>query len=139
MKSYLKIQKNQTSFGKLWKLIGSPNEKATTTSIWLNTKKSWYFLPGRLQKLFKNNLQILQANLASNIVKKLPDSTGKFGIPSVQQHYEGLRICEKKNEQEVQLQWTPAFTRQRVGYQSNQKPLHHYQHLTKQLNSYIHS
>ena len=35
-------------------------------------------------------------------------------------------------KQEVQLQWTPpplAFKSQRVRYQSNQKLLHHYQHL----------
>ena len=33
----------------------------------------------------------------------------------------------------------PAFKRQRVEYQSNQKLLHHYQHLNIQPNSYIHS
>ena len=33
----------------------------------------------------------------------------------------------------------PAFKRQRLEYQSNQKLLHHYQHLNNQLNSYIHS
>ena len=33
----------------------------------------------------------------------------------------------------------PAFKGQRVGYQSNQKLLHHYQHLNNKLNSYIHS
>ena len=31
-------------------------------------------------------------------------------------------------EKQIQLQWTPAFKSQRVGYQSNQKLLHHYQH-----------
>ena len=34
---------------------------------------------------------------------------------------------------------TPAFKRQRVGYQSNQKLLRHHQHLNNHLNSYNHS
>ena len=33
----------------------------------------------------------------------------------------------------------PTFKRQRVGYQSNQKLLHHYPHLNNQVNSNIHS
>ena len=33
----------------------------------------------------------------------------------------------------------PAFKSQRVGYQSNQKLLHHHQHQNNQLYSYIHS
>ena len=32
-----------------------------------------------------------------------------------------------------------AFKSQRVGYKSNQKLLHHYQHSNNQFNSYIHS
>ena len=39
-------------------------------------------------------------------------------------------------KQEVQLQWPPAFNREKVGYQSNQKLFHHYQHLNNQVSSY---
>ena len=41
-------------------------------------------------------------------------------------------IYEKK--QEVQLQWSPIFRNQGVGYESNEI-LHHYQHSNAQLNS----
>ena len=37
-------------------------------------------------------------------------------------------------KQEVQLQQTPIFKSQRVGYQSNQILLHHYQHSKNQVN-----
>ena len=133
-----KLSENTEKPNELWKIMKInrlTKQKGYYNKHMAQYKKELIFSPRTIAKTFQKQF----ANLASNIVKKLPDSTGKFGIPSVQQHYEGLRICEKKNEQEVQLQWTPAFTRQRVGYQSNQKPLHHYQHLTKQLNSYIHS
>ena len=39
-----------------------------------------------------------------------------------------MRIDCEQTKQKVQLQWTRAFKSQRVGYQSNQKLLHHYQH-----------
>ena len=35
-------------------------------------------------------------NHASDFVKKLPDPTGKFGIPSVRQYYKGFN-SRKKN------------------------------------------
>ena len=49
--------------------------------------------------------------------------------------------CPKstKVKQEVQMQLTQSFKSQRVGYQSNQKLLHHYQHSRNQLNPEIHS
>ena len=39
-----------------------------------------------------------------------------------------------KKKQEVQLQWSPIFRNQGVGYESNEI-LHHYQHSNAQLNS----
>ena len=39
-------------------------------------------------------------------------------------------------KQEVQLLWPPAFNREKVGYQSNEKLFHHYQHLNNQVSSY---
>ena len=44
-----------------------------------------------------------------------------------------------QQQEEVQLQWNPAFTSQRVQYQSNQKLLQHYQHSKNQLISLMHS
>ena len=35
-------------------------------------------------------------NLASDLVKKLPDPTGKFRIPSVHQYYKEINFPEKK-------------------------------------------
>ena len=35
-------------------------------------------------------------NLASDLVKKLFDLTGKFGIPSVRHYYKGINFGEKK-------------------------------------------
>ena len=42
---------------------------------------------------------------------------------------------ENKEKQEVKLQCTPEIKSQRLGYQYNQKLLHHYQHSKNQLNS----
>ena len=36
-----------------------------------------------------------------------------------------LKIEDFKQQQNVQLEWTLAFKSQKVGYQSNQKLLHH--------------
>ena len=38
------------------------------------------------------------ANLASDLVKKLPEIAGKFGTPSVRQYYKGTNFREKKLE-----------------------------------------
>ena len=80
---------------EVWKIIkklGLPNKKAPTTSICLNTKKELTFSPRTIANTFKKHF----ANLASDLVKKLPDPTGKFGIPSVRQYYKGIHFREKK-------------------------------------------
>ena len=77
----------------LWKIIKElrlPDKKAPTTRICLNTKKLT-FCPRTIASIFKKHF----ANLASDLVKKLPDHTGKFGIPSVGQYYRDLTSVKK--------------------------------------------
>ena len=50
--------------------LGLPDKKAPTTSICLNSKKSWHFHPGQSQILLKKHF----LNLANDLVK-LPDPT----------------------------------------------------------------
>ena len=80
---------------ELWKIInklGLPNKKVHTTSICLNSKKELTFSPRIIVNTFKKYF----ANLASDLVKKLPDSTGKFEIPSMRQYYKGINFREKR-------------------------------------------
>ena len=65
------------------------DKNAPTTSICFNMKKELTFFPICFKKHF--------ANLASNLVKRLPDPTGKFGIPSVHQYYKGINFYDKRN------------------------------------------
>ena len=67
---------------KIIKKLGLPDKKDPTTSICLNTKKELIFSPWTIANTSKKH----STNLASDLVKKLPDPTGKFGIPSVHQY-----------------------------------------------------
>ena len=68
--------------------MGLPDKKAPTTSISLNTKKDLTSSPRTIANTFKKHF----ANLSSDLVKKLPDPTGKFGIPSVYQYYKEINF-----------------------------------------------
>ena len=74
------------------KKLGFTDKKAPSTSICLNTKKELTFSPWTIANTFKKHF----VNLASDLVKKLPDTTGKFGIPSVRQYYKEIDFREKK-------------------------------------------
>ena len=90
-----KLSENIGKLKELWKIIkkqGLPNRKVPTTSMSLNMKKELTFSPRTIANTFKKHF----ANLASDLVKKLPDPTGKFGIPSVRQYYKGIHFREKK-------------------------------------------
>ena len=69
-----------------------PDKKVSTTWICLNTKNKLRFSPRAIANTFKENF----ASLASDLVKKLPDPTGKFEILSVLQNYKGINFREKK-------------------------------------------
>ena len=71
--------------------MGLPDKKASATSICLNSKKELTFSPRTIANTFEKHF----AHLASNLVKKLLDPTGKFGIPSVRQYYKGIKFREK--------------------------------------------
>ena len=51
------------------------------------------FSPRTIANTFKKHF----VNLASDLVKKLPNPTGKFGIPSVRQYYKGINFRKKNN------------------------------------------
>ena len=72
------IEKPKRAWEK-YKKIKLSDKKALTTSICLGTKKELTFFPRTIANTFKKHF----ANLASDLVKKLPDPIGKFGIPSV--------------------------------------------------------
>ena len=74
------------------KKLGFTDKKAPSTSICLNTKKELTFSPWTIANTFKKYF----ANLANDLVKKLPDLIGKFGIPSVRQYYKEINFREKK-------------------------------------------
>ena len=46
-----------------------------------------------------------------------------------------LSIWKQKQNKNYNCNGPPAFKSQKVGYQSNEKLLHHYQHLKNHLNS----
>ena len=75
-----------------YKKIEFTREKAPTTSICLNTKKELTFSPWTIGNTFKKHF----TNLASDLVKKLTDPTGKFVILSVCQYYKEINFREKK-------------------------------------------
>ena len=50
------------------------------------------FSPRTIANTFKKHF----VNLARDLVKKLPNPTGKFGITSVRQYYKGINFREKK-------------------------------------------
>ena len=80
---------------ELWKItkkLGLPEKKAPTASICLNMKNELTFSPRTIANTFKKHF----ANLASDLVKKLPDPTGKFGILSVCQYYKEINFRERK-------------------------------------------
>ena len=77
---------------KITKKLGLPDKKAPTTSICLSTKKELTFSPRTIANTFKKHF----SNLVSDLVKNLPDPTGKFGIPSVRQYFKGIHFREKK-------------------------------------------
>ena len=54
-------------------------------------KKELTFSPRTITNIFKKHF----ANLASDLLKKLLDPTGKFGIPSVGQYYKEINFHEK--------------------------------------------
>ena len=76
---------------ELWKItkkLGLPEKKAPTASICLNMKNELTFSPRTIANTFKKHF----ANLASDLVKKLPDATEKFGMPSVRQYYKEINL-----------------------------------------------
>ena len=90
-----KLSENKGKPKELWKIIKKmslPDKKAPITSIFLNTKNEFTFSPKTIANTFKKHF----ANLASDLVKKLPDPTGKFGIPLVRQYYKEINFREKK-------------------------------------------
>ena len=72
--------------------MGLLDKKAPTTSICLNTKEELTFSPRTIASTCKKHY----ANLASDLVKKIPDPTVIFGISSVRQYCKGINFCEKK-------------------------------------------
>ena len=90
-----KLYENIGKPKELWKIIkklGLPDKKASTTSIYLSTEKEVTFSPRTIANAFEKHF----ANLASDLVKKLPDPTTNFEIPSVCQYYKEINFCEKK-------------------------------------------
>ena len=55
------------------------------------------FSPRAIANTFKNHFP----NLTRDLVKKFPDPTGKFGIPSVRQLYKGINFREKTKFEKV--------------------------------------
>ena len=49
------------------------------------------FSPRKIANTFKKHF----ASLARDLVKKLPDPAGKFGIPPVRQYYKGINFRER--------------------------------------------
>ena len=89
-----KLSENIGKPKKLWKIIkkiGLPDKKAPTASICLNTKNELTLCPRTIANTFKKYF----VNLASDLVKKLPDPTGKYGIPSVRQYHKEINFREK--------------------------------------------
>ena len=90
-----KLPENIGKPKELWKIIKKmslPDKKVPITSIFLNTKNEFTFFPKTIANTFKKHF----ANLASDLVKKLPNPTGKFGIPSMRQYYKEINFREKK-------------------------------------------
>ena len=59
---------------ELWKIIKNwVHKKAPTTSIYISTKREMIFSPWTIRNTFKKYF----TNLTSDLVKKLPDPTGK--------------------------------------------------------------
>ena len=56
------------------------------------SKRENYLIFITLYLTFKKH----SVNIANDLVKKLPDPTGKFGIPSVHQYYKGINFREEK-------------------------------------------
>ena len=72
-----------------------------TRSICLNTKKELTFFHTPTAYTFKKHF----ANLASDLVSKLLDPTGRFGIPSVRQYYKEINFNEKNLNLKKLVQW----------------------------------
>ena len=86
-----KLSENIGEPKELWKVakkLGLPEKKAPTTSICLNMKNELTLSPRTIANTFKKHF----ANLASDLVKKLPDATEKFGMPSVRQYYKEINL-----------------------------------------------
>ena len=91
-----KLSENIGKPKELWKIIkklGLPDKKAPRASLCLNTKNQLTFSPRTIANTFKKHF----ANLSSDLAKKLPDPTGKFGIPTVRQYYKEINFREKKS------------------------------------------
>ena len=79
-----KLSENIRKPIKLWKILkklGLSDKKAPATRVCLNMKKELTFTPRRIANTFKKHFK----NVASDVVKNLPDPTGKFRIPLVRQ------------------------------------------------------
>ena len=87
-KLFRKFKKSKLSVDEIYKKTDLTDKQVATTSICLNTKKESIFSPRTIANTFKKHF----ANLGSDFVKKLPDPTGKFGIPSVCQYYKGVNF-----------------------------------------------
>ena len=87
-KLFRKFKKSKLSVDKIYKKMDLTDKQAATKSICLNTKKESIFSPRTITNTFKKHF----ANLGSDFVKKLPDPTGKFGIPSVRHCYKGVNF-----------------------------------------------
>ena len=74
---------------ELWKIIkklGLPDKKDPTRNICFNTKKDLTFFRRPIANTFKNCF----AKFANDLVKKPPEPTVEFGIPSLHQYYKGI-------------------------------------------------
>ena len=89
-----KLSKNIGKPKELWKLknLGFTRHKGSNNKHMSQYKKRVDISPRTTANTFKTHL----ANLASDLTKKLPDPTGKFGIPSVMQYYMGINLTLKK-------------------------------------------
>ena len=121
------IMQERVNIGiKIWRLSLIP--KSTIIKIWTKSVASF------------NCLFVEFEQYTVNIVHTLCRCTScKWSFLWVSTFYH-LRffLCFGKYNKILQIHncnGSPAFKSQRVGYQSNQKLLHHYQHSKNQLNS----
>ena len=76
---------------KSLKSLGLPSKKGTTSNICLEKDGNLSFDPKINAGIFKD----FYSNLASDLVKNLPDPPNKFGKESVKKYYNNMNLDEK--------------------------------------------